>query len=79
MPSPDFDLGLVAIDTKLKVRVIEGDDLCDAAKTTVTEEIVTLEKLLGPLTPKDVPILRCVGLNYAKHREHDLSSMDRHR
>ena len=70
MPSPDFDLGLVTSETQLKARVIEGDNLYDAAQSIVTEEIVTVEKMLGPLTPKDVPILRCVGLNYAKHSEH---------
>jgi hypothetical protein len=67
LPSPDFDLGLVSSETRLKAKVIDGDDIFDVASTIVTDEIVTVEKLLGPLTPKDVPILRCVGLNYAKH------------
>ncbi|KAL3476545.1 hypothetical protein BJX99DRAFT_258290 [Aspergillus californicus] len=26
-----------------------------------------VQELLGPLAPKDIPILRCVGLNYATH------------
>lgn len=26
-----------------------------------------VKELLGPLDPEDVPILRCVGLNYATH------------
>lgn len=26
-----------------------------------------VQQLLGPLTPEDVPIIRCVGLNYATH------------
>ena len=33
----------------------------------VTDEIVTAKKLVGPLRKQDVPILRCVGLNYAEH------------
>ncbi|KAM0427409.1 hypothetical protein ACHAQK_012058 [Fusarium lateritium] len=32
-----------------------------------TGKVVKVKKLLGPLTPQDVPIIRCVGLNYAKH------------
>jgi hypothetical protein len=35
--------------------------------TRITEEVVTVKQLLGPLAQADVPILRCVGLNYAKH------------
>ncbi|KAJ4339705.1 hypothetical protein N0V95_007719 [Ascochyta clinopodiicola] len=68
LPSPDFDLGYTTEETKLKARVIVGDDIYDTTgKTKVSEEIVQVKKLLGPLAPHDVDILRCVGLNYAKH------------
>jgi hypothetical protein len=68
MPSPDFDLGLINEDTKLQAKVILGDDMYDiSGKTKVSDEIVTVKKLLGPLTAQDVDVLRCVGLNYAKH------------
>lgn len=68
LPSPDFDLGSTTEETKLQARVIQGEDIYDTTgKTIVTDEVVTVTKLLGPLTPADVPILRCVGLNYAKH------------
>ncbi|CAI7629229.1 unnamed protein product [Penicillium viridicatum] len=30
-------------------------------------EIVSVKTVLGPLAQADVPILRCVGLNYVKH------------
>ena len=53
--------------TKLEAKFIDGDDIYVVGSTIVTDEIVTVEMLLGPLTPKDLPILRCVGLNYAKH------------
>lgn len=33
----------------------------------MTDQIVAVNKLLGPLAQPDVPILRCVGLNYSKH------------
>lgn len=70
LPFPDFDLGNVSEATKLQAKIIEGADPYDATgQTKVTDEVVTVKKLLGPLAPEDVPILRCVGLNYAKHSE----------
>ncbi|KAH8819110.1 hypothetical protein F5884DRAFT_759489 [Xylogone sp. PMI_703] len=53
LPSLDFDLGDTTADTKLQAKV--------------SDEVVTVKQLLGPLAQEDVPILRCVGLNYAKH------------
>lgn len=68
LPSEDFDLGNTTEHTKLQAKVIQGDDLYDVTgKTAVTDEIVTVQELLGPLAQSDVDILRCVGLNYAKH------------
>lgn len=68
IPSANFDLGTVTEDTKLKARVISGEDIYDeTGKTEVTDEVVTVKRLLGPLAQDDVGILRCVGLNYAKH------------
>ena len=70
LPTADFDLGFVTEQDGLQVKVLTGDDPYDVTgKTKLTDETVTVKKLLGPLTPKDVPILRCVGLNYAKHSE----------
>lgn len=47
---------------------IEGQDIYDTTgKTRPTNELVTVKTILGPLTLEDVPIIRCVGLNYAKH------------
>ena len=68
MPSPDFDLGNTTEQTELRAKVILGSDAYDTTgKTKISEEIVTVKKLLGPLAQEDVDILRCVGLNYAKH------------
>ncbi|KAM5343693.1 hypothetical protein ACJ41O_012230 [Fusarium nematophilum] len=68
LPSPDFDVGNITEETKLQAKVIKGSDIYDTTgATSVTDEIVTVRKLLGPLAQEDVPILRCVGLNYAKH------------
>jgi hypothetical protein len=68
LPYPDFDLGNTTKETKLQARVIIGTDIYDTTGATrVTDEVVFVKQLLGPLAPEDVPILRCVGLNYAKH------------
>ncbi|KAF5674618.1 fumarylacetoacetate hydrolase [Fusarium circinatum] len=68
LPTPDFDLGNTTEETKLQARVIQGDDLYDTTGATrVTDEVVTVKTLLGPLVASDVSILRCVGLNYATH------------
>ncbi|CAG8182286.1 unnamed protein product [Penicillium nalgiovense] len=68
LPTPTTDLGFITESDNLQARVIEGDDLYGTTgKTRVTDEIVSVKTILGPLTQADVPILRCVGLNYAKH------------
>lgn len=68
LPSEDFDLGHLTENDRLQARVIVGDDIYDTTgKTRVTDEIATVKKVLGPLSQSEVPILRCVGLNYAKH------------
>lgn len=70
LPSPSFDIGSTTEETKLKAKIIVGDDIYDTTgETKVTEEVVTVKKLLGPLAQNEVPILRCVGLNYAKHSQ----------
>lgn len=68
LPSPNFDVGSTIEGTKLQAKVIEGQDIYDTTgKTKVTDEIVTVKKLLGPLAQEDVPIVRCIGLNFLKH------------
>lgn len=62
------DLGFTTEADKLQARVIIGDDIYDVTgKTLVTDDVVTVKQILSPLAQRDVPILRCVGLNYAKH------------
>lgn len=68
LPSAQFDLGDTTEAAQLRARVIKGHDIYDTTGLTkVTDEIVTVKTLLGPLTPSNVPILRCIGLNYATH------------
>lgn len=56
----------LAEDGKLEVEVLEGSSPFDARPSGRTERV---GKLLGPLTPADVPIVRCIGLNYKTHSE----------
>lgn len=68
MPFPEFDLGNVKEKDHLQAKVITGTDIfSNKGDTMVTDETVTVKKLLGPLEQEEVPILRCIGLNYAKH------------
>jgi len=68
LPSPDFDVGTTTEETKLQANVIavKNNDIFDPS-TQVTDEVVTVKKLLGPLTQDEVPIIRCIGLNFIKH------------
>jgi hypothetical protein len=68
LPSPDFDIGTTVAEGGLRAKVIAvaNNDIFDPA-TKVTEEEVTVEKLLGPVTQEEVPIIRCIGLNFIKH------------
>ena len=59
----DFDKKVAA--GTLYAKQIEGDIFDDSAIVTATE--VKVEKLLSPLASEDVPIMRCVGLNYVEH------------
>jgi len=59
---PDIDA--LAQQGGLKVKVLEGESFLLAEPTGEEDEV---KQLLGPLTPKDVPIVRCVGLNYRTH------------
>lgn len=59
---PDIDA--LAQSGSLKVKILEGTGPFEA-KATGEEDSV--KQLLGPLTPEDVPIVRCIGLNYKTH------------
>jgi 2-keto-4-pentenoate hydratase/2-oxohepta-3-ene-1,7-dioic acid hydratase in catechol pathway len=68
LPHDDFDLGTVTKETKLQAKVISGEDIYDVTgKTKVTDQVVQVQRILSPLARDDVDILRCVGLNFAKH------------
>lgn len=60
------DIARLADSGLLQVRVCTGNTALDAVPTEVVE---TAHKLLGPLSPAEVPIIRCIGLNYKTHSE----------
>lgn len=66
----EIDLGFVTEADQLQARILDGDDIYDTSgKTVLTEQVVQVKRILSPLAQSDVPILRCIGLNYAKHSE----------
>lgn len=68
LPTPTTDLGFITESDNLQARILEGEDIYDTTgQTHLTDEIVSVKTILGPLAQTEVPILRCVGLNYAKH------------
>lgn len=62
MDSLDDDIAKI---DNLQAKVIEGHDIFDDC--TVSDRILKVKKLLGPLTPDEVPVIRCIALNYVKH------------
>jgi hypothetical protein len=66
LPDPNSDINQLALDGKLEVVVLEGVDVLTATPTDKKEIVKTL---LGPLTAKDVPYVRCIGLNYKSHSQ----------
>lgn len=67
LESDGADIGLLS--SSLKAKVIKGDPLSPDCQ--VTDQVVEVSKLLGPLTPRIVPNVRCIGLNYLKHSRLD--------
>ena len=58
------DVDKLAATSSLGVRVFEGMTIIEA-KHTGEED--TVQNMLGPLTPAEVSIIRCTGLNYKSH------------
>jgi hypothetical protein len=66
VPNADFDIGLPENLSSLQARIITGDPL--TADCTVTDKIVRVKRLLGPLTYRQIPSVHCIGGNYLSHR-----------
>jgi hypothetical protein len=62
------DLGSITAADEVEVRILSEGDIYDTTgKTRLLEETAIVERVLAPLAAAEVPILRCVGLNYATH------------
>ena len=49
----------------LEAKVVTGDIFADDA--VVTDQVAKVTKLLAPLSKEEIPIIKCVGLNYKAH------------
>jgi hypothetical protein len=67
VPNNDFDIGLSGNTSSLKARLIEGDNPLDPSSCSLTTTVLTVRKLLGPLTKETVQAVRCIGGNYKSH------------
>ena len=68
LPSEDFDIGKANLPDGLQAKIIDGDDIFDTSgRTTVGSEQAYVKRLLSPIKAEEVPAVRCIGLNYAKH------------
>lgn len=64
LSDPNDDVGKLASKGQLKVKVCKENDALSAIPTELVE---TVKTLLGPLDAREVPIIRCIGLNYKTH------------
>ncbi|CAI2174405.1 5471_t:CDS:2 [Funneliformis geosporum] len=51
---------------ELKANIIQGNVLTEE-RIDITDKIINVKKLLTPLAPSQIPIIRCIGLNYKEH------------
>lgn len=59
------DLPRLLREGNLFANAFVGESVFDLSTASPARKPV--EKLLGILEPKDVPLIKCVGLNYIKH------------
>jgi 2-keto-4-pentenoate hydratase/2-oxohepta-3-ene-1,7-dioic acid hydratase in catechol pathway len=64
LDSPDADVAALAKEGKLEVHVAEGGNPLAAKPGSQKDQV---KSLLGPFRVEDVPIIRCIGLNYKTH------------
>lgn len=63
------DLLIRLHEKQLFATVLVGTDPFDISAKLKPEGRKRVEELLPILSPSDVPIVRCIGLNYIKHSE----------
>jgi hypothetical protein len=65
-PHIDTDIGKPKNAACLGAKLIHGNPF--TADCKVTDTIVAVKRLLGPLTSNTIPAVRCIGGNYMGHR-----------
>ncbi|KAI7876442.1 hypothetical protein K492DRAFT_239737 [Lichtheimia hyalospora FSU 10163] len=65
VPFDNVTVDQLLADGTLEAKVITGDPLTESA--VITDQVVKVAKLLAPLAQTDIPIIKCVGLNYKAH------------
>ncbi len=60
----DADVLRLAKEGNLVVEVLKGESFLTARKSGIEDRV---KELLAPLTVRDVPLIRCIGLNYKSH------------
>jgi 2-keto-4-pentenoate hydratase/2-oxohepta-3-ene-1,7-dioic acid hydratase in catechol pathway len=67
---PCFD-SVSELEEKLESKDLFASELVgsDVFALSATGRQLHVQQILGPLTADDVPIIRCIGLNYMKHSE----------
>jgi hypothetical protein len=69
--SEDQDIGLTPLQARKVELGRDADIFSTSEDIKVTDKVLDVKKLLGPLTSSQVPVIRCIGLNYAKHSMFD--------
>ena len=60
----DVEINDVLQSSTLKAKCYSGPSIFS---TTATDQVVEVKKILPLLSTDDVPIVKCIGLNYMKH------------
>jgi hypothetical protein len=63
--NPELTVDKLLENGSLNAKLIEGDVFSSEAK--VTDQVIKVSKLLAPLSRDQIPIIKCVGLNYKAH------------
>jgi hypothetical protein len=62
------DIGALADAGKLSAKLVEpGREGPLAQSARITDNVVKVQRLLGPLGPDDCTDIKCIGLNFRKH------------
>lgn len=65
--SANQDFQRAVLSGSVRARVISAPSGIFSSDAALTSEQVQVDELLCPLDRRDVPIIRCIGLNYKQH------------